>query len=53
MESELELNPEMSSPRSLVPRALRMHPWQQWPGGDLPDELPASSPAEQMMATTP
>ena len=27
MESELELNPEMSSPRGLVPRALRMHPF--------------------------
>ena len=27
MESELELNPEMSPPRGLVPRALRLHPF--------------------------
>jgi hypothetical protein len=27
MESELELNPETSSPRGLVPRALRLHPF--------------------------
>ena len=27
MESELELNPEMSSPRGLVLRALRLHPF--------------------------
>jgi len=27
MESDLELNPEMSSPRGLVPRVLRLHPF--------------------------
>jgi len=27
MESELELNPELTSSRSLVPRALRTHPF--------------------------
>lgn len=27
MESELELNPELTSPRGLVPRALRSHPF--------------------------
>jgi hypothetical protein len=26
MESELELNPEIAAPRSLVPRVLRTHP---------------------------
>lgn len=33
-------------------KALKLHPWQQWPGGDLPDELPPSEPAGQTMATT-
>lgn len=33
-------------------KALRMHPWQTWPGGDLPDELPATAPAEQPVATS-
>jgi hypothetical protein len=27
MESELELNPEIAAPRSLVPRLLRTHPF--------------------------
>jgi hypothetical protein len=27
MESELELNPEIAAPRSLVPRVLRTHPF--------------------------
>ena len=27
MESELELNPELTPPRALVPRLLRMHPF--------------------------
>lgn len=27
MGSELELNPELTPPRSLVPRALRVHPF--------------------------
>jgi hypothetical protein len=27
MESELELNPELTRPRSLLPRVLRMHPF--------------------------
>ena len=27
MESELELNPELTPPRSLVPKVLRMHPF--------------------------
>jgi hypothetical protein len=27
MESDLELNPEITAPRSLVPRVLRTHPF--------------------------
>ena len=27
MESELELNPEITTPRSLVPRVVRTHPF--------------------------
>jgi len=27
MESELELNPELTRPRSLLPRVMRMHPF--------------------------
>ena len=27
MERELELNPELTPPRTLVPKALRMHPF--------------------------
>jgi predicted amidohydrolase len=34
-------------------KLLRRHPWQTWPGGDLPDELGPSQPAEQPSATTP
>jgi predicted amidohydrolase len=33
-------------------RALRKHPWQTWPGGDLPNEIGPSSAAEQQPATT-
>ncbi len=33
-------------------RALRRHPWQRWPGGDLPDEIEASDPEVQLPATT-
>lgn len=36
-----------------IMRALRRHPWQDWPGGDLPDEIGPGSPAEQRQATTP
>lgn len=35
-----------------VRHALKRFPWQQWPAGDLPDEIPASSPAETAAATT-
>ena len=31
-----------------VMKALRRHPWQAWPGGDLPDEIPP--PAEASTA---
>ncbi|WP_051343336.1 carbon-nitrogen hydrolase family protein [Pseudonocardia spinosispora] len=34
-------------------RLLRKHPWQSWPGGNLPDEIPAAPAAEQRPATTP
>jgi predicted amidohydrolase len=34
-------------------RALRRHPWQAWPGGDLPDELGPTDQAEEYHATTP
>jgi predicted amidohydrolase len=33
-------------------RALRRHPWQRWPGGDLPNEIGPSSEAEQLPAST-
>jgi predicted amidohydrolase len=33
-------------------RALHRHPWQDWPGGDLPDEIEAGDPGEQRPATT-
>ena len=33
-------------------KLLRKHSWQTWPGGDLPDEIPPSAPAEQPVATT-
>jgi predicted amidohydrolase len=33
-------------------RALRRHPWQSWPGGDLPDEIGPEPAAEQTQATT-
>ncbi|HEY2203095.1 MAG TPA: carbon-nitrogen hydrolase family protein [Pseudonocardia sp.] len=33
-------------------RALRRHQWQDWPGGDLPDEIGPSTAAEQRPATT-
>jgi hypothetical protein len=36
-----------------IMRALRRHPWQDWPGGDLPDEIAPSSPAEQRRVTSP
>jgi hypothetical protein len=34
-----------------VRHARRGFPWQAWPAGDLPDEIPASSPAEAPAAT--
>jgi predicted amidohydrolase len=33
-------------------KLLRRHPWQAWPGGDLPDETGPSDPAEQPSATS-
>jgi predicted amidohydrolase len=33
-------------------KLLRKHPWQAWPGGDMPDEMGPSEPAEQPSATT-
>lgn len=33
-------------------RALKRHPWQTWPGGDLPDEIGPSSAAETQLATS-
>lgn len=33
-------------------RALRRHPWQSWPGGDLPDEIAADGPGATPQATT-
>ncbi|MGQ0482256.1 MAG: carbon-nitrogen hydrolase family protein [Pseudonocardia sp.] len=33
-------------------KLLRRHPWQSWPGGDLPDETGPSRSAEQPSATT-
>ncbi len=33
-------------------RLMHRHPWQEWPGGDLPDEIGPSAPAEQPAATT-
>lgn len=33
-------------------RTLRRHPWQHWPGGDLPDEGAPANPAEQLHAAT-
>jgi predicted amidohydrolase len=33
-------------------RALGRHPWQAYPGGDLPDEIPPSDPAQAPAATS-
>lgn len=33
-------------------RATKRHPWQTWPGGDLPDEVGPSSAAEALQATS-
>jgi predicted amidohydrolase len=33
-------------------RALRRHPWQSWPGGDLPSEIPAEPATAQRPAVT-
>jgi predicted amidohydrolase len=33
-------------------KALRRHPWQSWPGGDLPDEVGPGTPGEELQATT-
>jgi len=33
-------------------RALGRHPWQRWPGGDLPDEIGPAALAEQQPAST-
>jgi predicted amidohydrolase len=33
-------------------RTLRRHPWQTWPGGDLPDEIGPTDRAEEPQATT-
>ena len=33
-------------------RALGRHPWQDWPGGDLPNELGPTDPALQRSATS-
>jgi hypothetical protein len=36
-----------------IRHARRGFPWQQWPAGDIPDEVPPGSPAEAPAATTP
>lgn len=33
-------------------RALGRHPWQHWPGGDLPDEIAPTSAAEELHAAS-
>lgn len=33
-------------------RTLHRHPWQSWPGGDLPDEIGPGEPLDQQQATT-
>ncbi|MCB0869893.1 MAG: carbon-nitrogen hydrolase family protein [Solirubrobacterales bacterium] len=35
-----------------IRRARKGFPWQDWPSGDLPDEIPASDPADYPVATS-
>ncbi len=35
-----------------VRHALKGFPWQEWPAGDLPDEVPASAAADAPAATS-